>query len=164
MELSRTTPPRVVLLTHAPRPIGGLLAAHDRAFELVCVSTAYEVAAELLSGQVDVLAVDLRLLKADHAGLLDIARSRGVELLGAGPLPWGVSSEHLAGMKLLARAELADAILAAVGPGRAAAPAGTKEAQPIGQVGTYEKQPVTEEPLLTPEELAALLGDGEKAE
>jgi len=182
MDRGRTTPPRVVLFVSpglADGPVAG-----GRGGQFVRVSTAYEAAAELLAGPADALVVDLRLLKSAHMPLLDIARRRAVELLGTGALPWGASSDQLAGMKLVARGQLAEAVLAVAArptgppeaaetpqqpapPAQGAQPSQGEKVGQTAQAGTYETQvpaasgAAGEEPLLTDEELSALLGDVE---
>jgi hypothetical protein len=125
------------------------------------VTSAYEAAAELLASPAAALVVDLRVLRPGHAGLIRIARQAGAELWGVGPLPAWASSDQLNGMRLLGRGQLAEALRKL---GAVAAP--SAGGQPTGPQGTYEGSAAErqapaggKEPLLTVEELHALLGD-----
>jgi hypothetical protein len=160
MDGRQTTPRRAVVF--APHPAGqGLLEGLDPTSTCAAVTSAYEAAAELLASPAAALVVDLRLLRPVHAGLIRIARKAGAELWGVGPLPAWASSDQLNGMRLLSRGQLAEALRKLAGG--AAPPAG---GQPSGQAGTYESSgPARQapaagsEPLLTTDELNALLGD-----
>jgi hypothetical protein len=161
MDGRQTTPRRAVVL--APHPAGqGLWQGLSPGPGCAAVTSAYEAAAELLASPAAALVVDLRLLRPGHVGLIQIARKAGAELWGVGPLPAWASSEQLNGMRLLGRGQLVEA-LRKLGAVAAAPPAG---GQPSGQRGTYEPSgPARQapaaggEPLLTAEELDALLGD-----
>jgi hypothetical protein len=156
MDGRQTTPRRAVVF--APQRLGqGLAEGVAPGPACAAVTSAYEAAAELLASPAAALVVDLRVLRPGHAGLIRIARKAGAELWGVGPLPAWASSDQLNGMRLLGRGQLAEALrrLGAV----AAAP-------PTGPQGAYEgsaperQAPAGgKEPLLTTEELKALLGD-----
>jgi hypothetical protein len=73
---------------------------------MVCVSGAYEAAAELLAAPSAALVLDLGLLWPRHFGLLRVAREMGAEMLAFGTAVAGVDSEQLTGVRLVSRARL----------------------------------------------------------
>ena len=156
----KTAPqPRRAVVFASPALGQGLLQGRGLAPGCLLATSAYEAAAELLAGPAAVLVVDLRLLRPGHVRLIALARRAGAELWGVGPLPAWASSDQLAGMRLLDQGQLAG-VLAAIA---AEAPA---SGQTTGPGGAYQAQgPVRKgpgggsEPLLTTEELNALLGD-----
>jgi hypothetical protein len=121
-----------------------------------------------------------------HKDLLTLACRRGIETLGFGHLPLGMSSEDLSGLRLLGRNQLGDAVRIAVAaamtpekapseqPAKLAAPEGDKteadrqvsrDSRPTVDLGTYQSQArdgkgkISMDNLLSSEELTALLGD-----
>ncbi|MCJ7543217.1 MAG: hypothetical protein MUP47_01420 [Phycisphaerae bacterium] len=174
MDGRQTTPRRAVVFASCA-PGQGLLEGLEPAPGCIPTASAYEAAAELLAGPAAALVVDLRVLRPSHVRLIEIARKAGAELLGVGPLPAWASSDQLRGMRLVSQGQLVESLRAAAGapaPSRPAAqprPAPRpKGPQPPDQGGTYKadgaapKAPGAEgEPLLTAEELSALLGDVE---
>ena len=102
-----STAPRVVILsrdhTLARAELEELCS---RGMQCLRWSSAYEVAAELLSGTVDALVLDLRMLTGRNTRVLQIARERGVEVLAVGMLPASVSTENLSGVRLAGMRDL----------------------------------------------------------
>lgn len=150
-----TTPsPRraVIFTSHA---VGRIAPAGPQAnLECVVVASAYEACAELLADPAAVLVIDLRLLRPCHVRLIELARRAGAELLGVGPLPAWANSDQLGGLRLLGQGQLAEALQTLAGDSSQ------------GQHGTYEHQTGPRQdasaepaPLLSAEELRALLGD-----
>lgn len=165
---SRQTTPRRAVVFAPCAPGQGLLEGLEPALGCVPTASAYEAAAELLAGPVAALVVDLRVLRPGHVRLIEMARKAGAELFGVGPLPAWASSDQLGGMRLVGRGQLADALRATAARSRPAPRPGAERPQPSGQGGTYKAERTTPkapaaggEPLLTAEELNALLGDGE---
>jgi hypothetical protein len=80
-----------------------------RSPRLRCVraDSAYEAAAELLAGPCLALVIDLRAMSVRHLRLLEVARKLGLEVLACGPLGPVMDSDQLAGVRLVARPELA---------------------------------------------------------
>jgi hypothetical protein len=83
--------------------------------ETVCVSGAYEAAAELLAARQAgaaplALVVDLGLLWPRHLGLLQVARKLEAEMLAFGTAVAGLDAEQLAGLRLVSRASLPEAL------------------------------------------------------
>lgn len=70
------------------------------------VGNAYEAVAELLAAPCAALVIDLRTLNLRHVRLLEIARDSGAEILACGPLPSGISSELLGGVRLVSESRL----------------------------------------------------------
>ncbi len=161
----QTTPqPRRAVVFTSCAPGQGLGGPVESAPGCVPTPSAYEAAAELLAGPATALVVDLRLLRPAHIRLIEIARRVGAELVGVGPLPAWASSDQLGGMRLVGRGQLSE-VLRASSAGKPA-PSGRAAARPGDQRGTYKPQgPAPQgpaaggEPLLTAEELDALLGD-----
>lgn len=88
---------------------------HVAGAQTVCVSGAYEAAAELLAAQEAgagrlALVVDLGLLWPRHLGLLQIARKLDAEMLAFGTAVAGLDAEPLAGLRLVSRAALPEAL------------------------------------------------------
>jgi hypothetical protein len=88
---------------------------HIAGAETVCVSGAYEAAAELLAAREAgagrlALVVDLGLLWPRHLGLLEVARKLDAEMLAFGTAVAGLDAEQLAGLRLVSRAALAEAL------------------------------------------------------
>ncbi len=77
---------------------------------VVQVATPYEAAAEALAQPAAVAVVDLRLLTPRHLRLLEILRSRRVEVLALGSPAGGVAIEQLSGVRLMAREHLKSAV------------------------------------------------------
>ena len=99
--------------TSLPEPRVVVLARqaidHVAGAETVCVSGAYEAAAELLAArQVGAaplaLVIDLGLLWPRHLGLLQVARKLHAEMLAFGTAVAGLDTEQLAGLRLVSRA------------------------------------------------------------
>ena len=171
-------PRRVVILASA---LGELeLAAESSGVRCVCVSTAYEAAAEILGEPAAAMVVELRKLGRKHLRLLQVAREMNLEVLAFGTLPATTSSDDLSGVRLVSRGDVSAAlerILATKQPPPEARQAEAQtppdeepEAEPLTAEVLHARQPQdakpqpgptapTAESLLTPEELAALLGD-----
>jgi hypothetical protein len=66
----------------------------------------YEAAAELLSRPAMALLIDLPHLTLPHRKLLHVARQLGVEVLGVGAFPTGLSAGDLSGMRLISTDDL----------------------------------------------------------
>ena len=103
----------------SPQRVVGLLPVGTTASQLklpnsqfVPVTTAYEAAAEILIAPTVALVVDLRMLRGRHLRLLEIARQNGVEVLGFGSVPAGLSSDDLSAVRLIGLADLPEAIVA----------------------------------------------------
>ena len=96
--------PRVVLLSQdaALRQVADVAVVR-----CVTVETGYEAAAELLSEPASALVVDLSILTARHARLLEIARGQNVEVLGVGMPNRHLDPESLSGLRLVSRNDLA---------------------------------------------------------
>jgi hypothetical protein len=75
---------------------------------VVRVASPYEAAAELLAAPAAALLIDLRALPVRHLRLLEIARDLSVEVLAFGPLPAGMTSDDLSGVRLLSRQALGE--------------------------------------------------------
>ncbi len=109
---------------------------------IVRVASGYEAAAELLAAPAAALVVDLRLLGGKHLGLLEIARSLAVEVLAVGALPIGMTADDLSGVRLIARCDLADAL---VGPAAPPEPVDQAPASPPIRIAPDgPRQPETE--------------------
>ena len=96
----------VVLSPDDAREGSHLWSELSDSFECVPISTHYEAAAEVLSGGVVALVIDLSLMSPRHGSLLDIARHGKVRVFGFGAIPAGLSSEDLRGVWLVDRAGL----------------------------------------------------------
>jgi hypothetical protein len=150
----------VIFSPASPAALGeGALAWEGPESVLECVqsASAYEAAAELLAGPVEALVIDLRILRPCHVRLIEIAGQAGAKVLGVGSLPPWAANGRLGGLRLVGWGELAQ-VLGSI--------AGAPLEQRPAQGGTYETQqaakpkaPSGPEPLLTAEELSALLGD-----
>ena len=132
------------------------------------VASPYEAAAEMLAAPVSVLLADLRSLSRRHLRLLEIARELDVEILAVGTLPSGLTAEQLSGVRLLSMRDLPAAIARVSSPAEEAAPVTGERVPAAHPVRLTPAKPQAEEPaeidsndlgkLLTPEEIAALLG------
>lgn len=179
MNSSRTAPSPRRVVFFSPALSEGALNAFGSGLECVRPASAYEAAAELLAGPVEALVVDLHLLRPCHVRLIEIANQAGAKVLGVGSLPAWATHGQLEGLRPLGREQLVRALGLLAGRSEVQAPSteGSKQAQPsatggsawdrkTGQGGTYETQKAAQpkaasgpEPLLTAEELSALLGD-----
>ena len=88
---------------------------HVAGAETVCVPGAYEAAAELLAARESnagtlVLVVDLGLLWPRHLGLLQVARKLHAVMLAFGTAVAGLDAEQLAGLRLVSRTSLPEAL------------------------------------------------------
>ena len=175
-----SAPVRVVILARGGA-VDGQGSPGD-SVQFVRAGSAYEAAAEILSGPTLALVMDLSALTRRHLRLLEIARRMEVEMIGVGRLPAGMSTDELSGVRLLAPEALGASLRRLLGaqaaagdaerppsavrpaaPGRqgkqrAGAEAGAdretgREAAPRAPAGEGRS------PLLTPEELRALLED-----
>ena len=99
--------PRVVLLS---RDAALRQVADVAGVRYVAVETGYEAAAELLSEPASALVVDLSLLTARHARLLDVARGQNVEVLGIGLPNRHLDPDSLSGLRLVSRNDLASVL------------------------------------------------------
>jgi len=134
------------------------------ALECVRVASAYEAAAELLAGPVEALVIELRLLRTCHLRLIEIARRAGAKVWGVGAAPPWVADGRLSGVQTTSRAELVRTLEALAGQGPAEAKDGPPKAPPVVSGVESRRAGMSEvEPLLTAEELSALLGDAEQA-
>lgn len=96
---------RVVIFSrNGQAPDAGVPAGVD----VVCAGGAYEAAAELLAAPAAALVLDLGLLRERHLGLLRVARQTGAAMLAYGTARAAMDAEQLAGVQLVARAELAE--------------------------------------------------------
>lgn len=84
------------------------IPAENAGAPYVCtfVTHPYQAAAEVLTGAVAALVVDLRMLPGRHRRLLQIARNAGAEVLAIGALPAGLQCDELSGVRLVAKADL----------------------------------------------------------
>jgi hypothetical protein len=139
----RSPSPRIVTVSRdgllSPDELGRLRSAGADCEQ---VASPYEAAAALLAEPAAAVAVDLPLIARKHLRMLDLARKLGVTVLATGPVPMGLTSDDLRGVRLLARGELAD-VLARLVEGRPDAelpepPAGRYEPERRSQ--TYEQQ------------------------
>lgn len=74
------------------------------------VGSGYEAAAELLSGPVSALLVDLGMLQAEHASLLKLAAGLDVPVVAFGTLSAAFDGEALAGVRLVGAEEVPEAL------------------------------------------------------
>jgi len=144
--------PRVVVLA------SGMPAdreAHVSVGEYIGVPTAYEAAAEILSAPTAALVVELRLLAGRHMRLLEIARRMEVEILAVGAVPPGLTGEDLNQVRMMARADLPQALRRLTEPSETLdAPSGLRAPARPGPDAEPQTSPSG---LLSAEELAALL-------
>lgn len=151
----QTTPsPRRAVILASRAAVNAALEGRRPTLECVVVTSAYEACAELLVDAAAVLVIDLRLLRPCHVRLIQIARQAGTELLGVGPLPAWADSDQLGGVRLVGREQLAEA-LQTFTVGSSQGPHGTYE----GQTAPPTAAGPAAHPLLSAEELRALLGD-----
>ncbi len=104
---------RVVILSPQGRSLCPSLGMMLPNVDCEFVTSGYEAAAELLAlseATTRALVIDFQALNDHHLPLLNIAREQGVELMGVGAFPPGLSSEHLSGMRLLGVKDLPKAI------------------------------------------------------
>lgn len=152
----------------------------------VRVTGPYEATAELLAGPTLAVVIDLRALAPRHARLVEIAQQLGAEAIGCGKMSAALSAAPISGLRLLDTrhvpaeierlleqaggcAELDTPELAADEesqddpPPEQAAPA----ANPFARPAAPDPEPSPQRPdppslsssnLLTPQEIAALLG------
>jgi hypothetical protein len=99
------------------------------AYECIPVASGYEAAAELLAEPALALVVDLSVLTADHAELLDIARDCGVEILGVGSFSAGLSAADFRGIRSVTPGRIGDTLAALAGRPIRLAPAKPAEFQ-----------------------------------
>ena len=151
----------------------GLLGDARDAVELVVVASAYEAMAELLARAAAALVIDLGSMRPRHARLVATARMTGVEVLGVGSFPPGITSEDLDGVRLVGRqtlpsvladvlsgAEAVEAPAESLGRYVPARPAGAGTAgSPAAAAAADAAIPQSPTDLLTPDELASLLED-----
>jgi hypothetical protein len=98
--------PRVAVLSRDPTLGSRLVDACANGIEGIQVTSPYEAAAEILAAPVAVLVIDLPAMAPAHLPLLDLARKRGVEMLGTGSLPGGIALESLSRVRLMAFGDL----------------------------------------------------------
>ncbi len=98
---------RVVVLC-GPRAEG--LPPELKSVQTVYVPTAYEAAAEILVAPTVALVADLRLVGRRHLRLLAIARQMGVEVFAVGVVPTGLTGEDISGVRMIALADLPEAL------------------------------------------------------
>ena len=147
--------PRVVVLARQA-------IDHVAGTEMVCVSGAYEAAAELLAARAAgaaplALVVDLGLLWPRHLGLLQVARKLRAEMLAFGTAAAGLDAEPLAGLRLVSRAALPEAL--AQFARRQGRPGGAEEPHPPEDLAAIAEPPRQEESFRMEE----LLEPGEAA-
>jgi len=159
--------PRVIVLSHEAM-LGGRVESLTR--QCLYPQTPFEAAAEILAEPTDALVVDLDSLPPGHLGLLTVARRTGTTMILTGKLRVDMDAETLSGARLVARYELADAI-ASLSPDarRPDAKVTLTPARPVDRpVPDTPAEPVSasgpalslDHPVLTPDELSALLEDG----
>lgn len=90
---------RVVILAPQGELLPNVPKTSRAGVRYVYVSSGYEAAAELLAAATNALVVKLSSLTEKHLKLLDIARQRGVELLGMGSAD-ELNADDLNGIKL----------------------------------------------------------------
>ncbi|MCD4824219.1 MAG: hypothetical protein K8S55_06395 [Phycisphaerae bacterium] len=97
---------RVVLLASEGELLPQTPEENDTGIEYIYAPSGYEAAAEVLADPAMALIVDMPSLSAEHIKLMEIARSRGTELIGVGGFPAGLSVDDLSGMHLVAMNQL----------------------------------------------------------
>ncbi len=113
--------------------------------ECVRVASAYEATAEILAASTGVLVVDLRLVRGRHLRLLEIARRMNVEVLAVGTVPPDLTSEDLSGVRMMARADLPEAMQRLAKPPEAAgAPAAVEPPATEPKAAQAEVRPASE--------------------
>ncbi len=123
---------------------------------IIRVHSAYEAAAELLIAPADAMVIELACLQAPHLKLLELARSKNIEILGVGQFPASLTSDDLSGVRLTSLTDLPAAIAAIESHDTHAAPPQIEH--PIIQPPTFEPrtetyqppQPITEEIIIPP--------------
>jgi len=130
---------RVVILARGDSPVPRLDA------RCVRVTTAYEAAAELLLAPTAAMVVEVGLLGPRHLRLLEIARDVGVEVLGVGVLPPGVSAAQLDGVRLVSSEAVASAVGRVVRP-----PAPAEAVPPPPSVRKPPEAPAAPKPAAAP--------------
>lgn len=95
---------RVVVFSRELRPAE--LPGLPDGLKYVHVPSAYEAAAEVLAAPTTALIVDLDDLSPPHLMLLDISRKLGLELLGIGGIPRGMTATDLSGLRLVSMGNL----------------------------------------------------------
>lgn len=112
----RETSLRVVTVSRDGLLTGDELARLN-AVGIACeqVASPYEAAAAMLAAPTAAVGVDMRLLTRKHLRMLDLARKLGVEVLGTGAIPAGLSADDLRGVRLLGRSELTEELLDGAG-------------------------------------------------
>ena len=126
---------RVVVLSRDPALGSRLLGVCERGVEVARVASGYEAGAEILAAPVAAMVIDFRALSPAHGRLLDVARRMDVAMFGVGPLPIGMSTEELSGIRLVSTVDLPGALdrlaaAAAKAPEPAEAPGGGEAAPP----------------------------------
>jgi len=119
---ARANHSRVVVLSRDPTLGLRLTDACAPSVEVVRVASGYEAGAEILAAPTAVMVVDFHALSRGDTGLLAVARRMEVELFGVGPLPGRMSAEDLSRLRLLALAELPEAIAERTAPVEEPAP------------------------------------------
>ena len=132
-------------------------AADRLSMNLVRVGSGYEAAAELLSGPVSALLVDLGMLQAAHAGLLKLATGLNVPVVAFGTVSVALDGSALAGVRLVGAEEVPETLreimnVEAVETGEAA------DDSLSGRFVAEESPCLSDKPL-TMDELDALLRD-----
>ena len=77
---------------------------------LISMPSPYEAAAEMLASNAPILIIDLNLLENKHAGLIELASSTGIDILGIGRIPENVDTDILSGTRLVSPARLPETI------------------------------------------------------
>ncbi len=85
-------------------------AADRLSMNLVRVGSGYEAAAELLSGPVSALLVDLSILTPAHAGLLKLAAGLDVPVVAFGTVSAALDGSALAGVRLVGAEDVPEAL------------------------------------------------------
>ena len=134
----------VILARHAIDHVAGA--------ETIRVPGAYEAAAELLAAREShagrlALVVDLGLLWPRHLGLLQVARKLNAEMLAFGTAVAGLDAEQLAGLRLVSRASLPEALAQFVD--------GRSESGLAEEAGLAEETAPIDEPMRSEESLRA---------
>ena len=124
---------------------------------LVRVGSGYEAAAELLSGPVSALLVDLGMLQAAHAGLLKLAEGLNVPVVAFGTVSVALDGSALAGVRLVGAEDVSEALRGITNV--EAVETGEAMNEPLSGRFVAEESPRLSDKPLTRDELDALLRD-----
>lgn len=102
--------PRAVVLSRDAEFVARVRKTCGDDVDAIAVPSGYQAAAEILDAGAAVLVVDFRSLGKAHVRLLDVARSRGVELLCVGAIPAGITAANLNRVRLATEEDVAGAL------------------------------------------------------